>query len=311
MIRALQADLRQIAGVTLVQLPPAGGGGADVMVRFERALDDCDAAWPIAPETRGCLEQLSRQVLARVRVLLNSLPEAVRVAGSKWLTWKALTAADVASIPTFRHLAEVSARHSRVVAKPDDGAGCEETFLLRAGETPGRLPANPVFQPWVEGAARSFSMLCTDHGAELLCRNTQHIVVRDQMLHFDGVDIAIDDGDVCGGGRHHVIAALARRVHAALPGLRGFVGVDYIDSVEGPVVVEINPRLTSAYVGLSARLHRNLAGEVLQTLTGTSAGRSLTGTGSSGVLTGASSSGALTGTSAGEALSVTGAGGAT
>ena len=50
----------------------------------------------------------------------------------------------------------------------------------------------------------------------------------------------------------------------ALPGLRGFVGVDLVWHAErGPVAIEVNPRVTCAYVGLSDELDRNLAAEIL------------------------------------------------
>jgi predicted ATP-grasp superfamily ATP-dependent carboligase len=58
---------------------------------------------------------------------------------------------------------------------------------------------------------------------------------------------------------------LAQRVGAALPGLFGFVGIDVVwHPQRGPVVIEVNPRVTCAYVGLSAALGRNLAAELLQ-----------------------------------------------
>ena len=64
------------------------------------------------------------------------------------------------------------------------------------------------------------------------------------------------------------MAALARRIAAAIPGLRGFVGVDFVLGIDGrATVLEVNPRLTSAYVGLSARLGRNLAAEILADFT--------------------------------------------
>jgi predicted ATP-grasp superfamily ATP-dependent carboligase len=61
-----------------------------------------------------------------------------------------------------------------------------------------------------------------------------------------------------------VLRATAAQVARAIPGLRGYVGVDLVwHAVLGPVVIEVNPRLTSAYVGLSAALQRNLAAAVL------------------------------------------------
>jgi predicted ATP-grasp superfamily ATP-dependent carboligase len=49
-----------------------------------------------------------------------------------------------------------------------------------------------------------------------------------------------------------------------VPGLRGYVGIDLVwHPQRGPVLIEINPRVTMAYVGLSAALDRNLAAAVI------------------------------------------------
>ena len=45
----------------------------------------------------------------------------------------------------------------------------------------------------------------------------------------------------------------------ACPGLDGFIGIDVILTEEGPVVVEINPRVTTAYAGLRQALGLNPA----------------------------------------------------
>lgn len=255
MIRALLADLRALPGVDVV-VPPR----AEDLSAFEGALPDVDAVWPIAPETGGCLARLSRLTLAHGRLLLNSLPAAVRVAASKRATWQALRQAGVPAIPTCAHSEELAPEAAIVVAKPDDGAGCEHTFVLRRGQRWPVLPANTVFQPWVAGAARSFSMLCGAHSATLLAVNAQRIEQHGDRLRFAGVE------PLDGPGDRDALALLAARIHAALPGLSGFVGVDYLDTPAGAVVVEINPRLTTAYVGLSARLGCNVAGRVLATL---------------------------------------------
>jgi len=61
-----------------------------------------------------------------------------------------------------------------------------------------------------------------------------------------------------------VVHVIAPAVHRALPGLRGFVGIDVVwHARRGPVAIEVNPRVTSAYVGLSGTLRRNLAADVL------------------------------------------------
>jgi predicted ATP-grasp superfamily ATP-dependent carboligase len=44
------------------------------------------------------------------------------------------------------------------------------------------------------------------------------------------------------------------------------VGIDLVDTDEGPVVLEVNPRLTTSYVGLADTIGTNPAGLVLDLL---------------------------------------------
>jgi probable H4MPT-linked C1 transfer pathway protein len=121
----------------------------------------------------------------------------------------------------------------------------------------------------IDGVALSLSLLCTDGRAELLTINRQRVVAAPgELLAYHGVEVravALDSPD----GR--VLARLAQRIAQAVPGLAGYVGVDLVWRAAGgpaqpggPVVIEINPRLTCAYVGLSVALGRNLAGEILR-----------------------------------------------
>jgi len=56
---------------------------------------------------------------------------------------------------------------------------------------------------------------------------------------------------------------LARAIAGTMPGLAGYVGVDLIQTPLGPVIVEVDPRLTTAYVGLAEALDINVAAAVL------------------------------------------------
>jgi predicted ATP-grasp superfamily ATP-dependent carboligase len=92
--------------------------------------------------------------------------------------------------------------------------------------------------------------------------NRQHIEIgSDGSLRFAGVDVDVIGPD---DARRPALAALAGEVAHALPGLHGFVGIDLVwHTQRGPVLIEINPRVTSAYVGLSASLGRNVAAALL------------------------------------------------
>jgi predicted ATP-grasp superfamily ATP-dependent carboligase len=230
---------------------------------FDRLLARSDALWPVAPETGGTLERLSRAALAAGRVLLSSRPEAVRVAASKRRTAEALAAAGVEIIPTFRPSEPPPWAGGQWVAKPDDGCGCQDTRLFddfaSASDWVGAQadPGNYVVQPYVRGEAASLCVLARQGEACLLSVNRQRVVVRDGGFVFLG-SVVNDLADA--GGR---CARLAARVARALPGLWGYFGIDIILGERGPTVAEINPRLTTSYAGLAAALECNPAAWVL------------------------------------------------
>jgi predicted ATP-grasp superfamily ATP-dependent carboligase len=71
----------------------------------------------------------------------------------------------------------------------------------------------------------------------------------------------------------HPLAAAAgeaaARACASIPGLRGYVGVDLVLTNAGPVLIEVNPRLTTAYLGVRASINENVAALALAACDGT------------------------------------------
>lgn len=282
MARALLADLAGIPGVCVFtsrdpRLGPLELGSGmrvgSVMAEsgsFARCTMLADAVWPIAPETNGRLESLSRQVLDCGRILLGSSPEAVGVSASKYLTSHAVEKFGIAAAPAFRPNESGAAQQwpGSWVVKPDDGAGCQQTRLFPnwhaaaqwvaanpAAANPGRIEF--IMQPFVPGEPCSLSMLCRDGEAELLSRNRQRVEIRDSQFHFLGSVVnSLHDGQ-------NDLAGLANRIASAIPGLWGYVGVDFILSEGGAIVLDVNARLTTSYVGLSASLGCNPAALVL------------------------------------------------
>jgi predicted ATP-grasp superfamily ATP-dependent carboligase len=257
-----EAAALPVPGVQRVALP---AGASHAALLCKAALGGT-VVWAVAPETGGVLEALAQAVPPRQ--WLGCSADAIALAASKSATRKQLAAHGIA-VP------EAATRGPGAwVVKPDDGAGAAETrrhashaaAQADARQRAGRGAAC-VVEPWVEGEALSLSLCCQGGEARLLSINRQHVQVDEQgTVEFAGVEAAAVDP---AGERGAALAKLAAVVARALPGLRGYAGVDLVWSPgRGPVVIEVNPRLTTAYVGLSAKLGFNVAQHLLATLPG-------------------------------------------
>ena len=261
MLHALQADLAELPDVELITIDAPDQFGR----RFDACVQAADAVWPLAPEAGGLLEGLSRQVLGCQRILLGCAPPALRVAGSKLRTARTLASAGVAVAATYTAEQSLPPWSGAWVVKPDDGAGCLDTRIFPdAGAALAWIAASGapgyVLQPFMAGKLGSLSLLCCDGAAQLLACNEQRIAVRDNQFHFLGTTVnALRE-------RAGQLAPLAQAIAAAIPGLWGHVGVDFVVAEHGVVVLEVNPRITTSYAGLHASIGCNPAALALDLL---------------------------------------------
>jgi predicted ATP-grasp superfamily ATP-dependent carboligase len=217
----------------------------------------------VAPETGGELARLHAAVGADRWIGCDAA--SIRCAASKRATLAVLAAAGV---PT--PLDGAANHRGRWLVKPDDGAGCLSTRVhghhaaARSAIESHRGHADALaLEPFVEGEALSISMVVGADLATAVSFNRQHIEIdaagrlRDLGVQAAALDVAADP-------RIARLEAVAAATARALPGLGGFVGIDVVWNEErGAVVIEVNPRVTCAYVGLSGKLGRNLAADIL------------------------------------------------
>ena len=274
MLRALVDDLTAIPGVEVAALRDARlsadlpatlhrvDAASDFWVAFRGAVRAADAVWPIAPECDGTLLRITDEILACGRTLLGSHPDAVAIATSKRATAITLARAGILVAPVYSSERELPMAVHEIVVKPDDGAGCQDTLLfddrvkLREWLS-GPTGAKRILQPYIRGEARSLSLLCCEGRARLLACNRQKVTLENGAFRFEGVSVnAVADS----AGRY---AALAGDIARTLPGLWGYCGVDFIETGAGPIVLEVNPRLTTSYTGLHRATGLNPAQLVL------------------------------------------------
>ena len=265
MQQALVQDLSNLPEVALHvvhsgEAPPAA---ADWPSWLSARAAHVDRVWAVAPECDGLLLALHGAVGATRWVGCSA--GAIATASSKSATLAQLARHGVCTPLAFA----TQAVRGAWVVKPDDGAGAADVRVhthhadaLADHAARARLGQRSTLEPWVDGEALSLSLLCAPGQAELLSINRQQIErSADGTLTYRGVQtVALPLTHAWAGALRDCAAAVAR----ALPGLHGYVGVDVVwHAARGPVAIEVNPRLTCAYVGLSKRLGRCLGGEIL------------------------------------------------
>ncbi|WAC27239.1 ATP-grasp domain-containing protein [Ancylobacter sp. SL191] len=258
---ALIADLVDLPGVHVLTThdarlpaPPRGESRAisaqdDTRAIWSDLAARADCCWPIAPECEGILHTLVEQLEARNGRVIACDVETLQICSSKLRTATHLAAAGIAVVPSWSPSTVPPGLSGPLVIKPDDGAGAMDVHVFRR-LPPGPYPAGVVIQPFIVGAAASLTLLCQSGRTQVLTANRQHVVEFDGQLILKGLTVGafpVDDS----------LRALADAIGAALPGLHGMLGIDYIATQAGPVVLEINPRLTTSYVGLRRALGIN------------------------------------------------------
>jgi predicted ATP-grasp superfamily ATP-dependent carboligase len=274
MISALAADLSRIPDCRVialrdprnVQFALSSCEVVDVLSRFshdeelERQAARADATILIAPEFDGILWKAARRAIAAGGRLASPSAEFIRIAADKQRTCDVLMAAGV-PVPIGRVLDSDEPLPGDfpypAVVKPIDGAGSQDTYFVRAAhDAPPAYAWRRRLERFVPGLAVSAAFLCGP-ASRVALEPCKQRISEDGRLRYLGGELPLTSG-LADRAR-----ALADRALAAFPPAVGYIGVDLVlgrapDGSED-VVIEVNPRLTTSYVGIRAAVKGNLA----------------------------------------------------
>lgn len=280
MLRALSADFKaaghSVATVLDSRLAAFGAPlEADCVARvssdvesaaaFEVAIESTDAVFVIAPESGGVLESLV-QGIERVDVTsLNCRSEGIRIAANKPMVLEHVKRLGFSTPNSHvvcinnsidQIVRSVSAELSfPLVFKPVDGVSCSALTVVQDEKEVEAAIAKIrgvsasemcLAQEFVPGVAASVSVYSNGSEALPVSLNKQNVTMTSPASEssYDGGVVPFDSVV-----RQNAFTA-ARKIVESYRDLRGYVGVDIVLNGEEPVVFEVNPRLTTSYVGL-------------------------------------------------------------
>jgi predicted ATP-grasp superfamily ATP-dependent carboligase len=238
----------------------------DIWKVWEKQIKQADAAFLIAPETEGVLHYLTQLATRQGTLVLGCGLDSIKICSEKMASYLALHDAGIATIPTYT-FDNWPRSHWIWLAKPNDGAGsCDTKCFNNADDLEDWMVRNRkqdshVIQPYQPGDAASISCVVKQGKARILSCNSQLIDIVNHTLSYKG-------GAINGMCEHAAqFEFVANQIAEALPDLAGYVGIDVIVHGDEIFVVEINPRLTTSYVGLRESIGCNPAELIINTLT--------------------------------------------
>ncbi|MEZ6120729.1 MAG: ATP-grasp domain-containing protein [Pirellulaceae bacterium] len=224
---------------------------------LDRSLREADVVMVIAPELDRILESIVQRIPPN-KFALNPLGEFVRITADKWLSFQTFQQAGIPTPPTSlgnKIDLSVVCGFQTIVQKLRWGAGSQAMSVIPF-ETWTHQPSvgdNEIIQPWLPGRPASVSFLCGPNQRLALPAMWQSIDGK-SFEYLGGSKIEEDELT----DRAHRLASQALD---ALPPATGYVGVDLLlgATADDDYVVEVNPRLTTSYVGLRQLSTINLA----------------------------------------------------
>jgi predicted ATP-grasp superfamily ATP-dependent carboligase len=236
----------------------------------------------VAPETAQILQSLVELVEKTGKVSLNCESNAISKVANKNVLYQILEKNHLAipktlSLTVNDELAEVKRAIKNklsypVVFKPVDGVSCsglsivrEESQVEKAVEIIKAKSAeeNFVVQEFINGESASVSLLCAKGKSFAISLNQQTIRADapEEASCYEGGSVPFD----------HPLKqdafTIAEKVVGCFEGLRGYVGVDLVLAKDKVFVVDVNPRLTASYVGLSQVAKFNVAEAIVKVIT--------------------------------------------
>ena len=250
------------------------GSYDDVNTIINKLAEIVDAAFVIAPEHGHILQSIVERIEATNIFSLNCESRTIEQVSNKVDLLKRASKLGLESPKTLTFFfnesidkVKQSIKHNMsfpVVIKPMDGTSCSGLSIARnenqVAEAIGKAKSESfcssgIAQEYVQGVNASVSLICTGIDAFQMSLNLQELELLDPVT----------DSSYVGGQVpfEHPLKAeafnAAKRLLMSYEGLRGYVGVDFVLTENKAFVMEVNPRLTTSYIGLRRTINFNLA----------------------------------------------------
>lgn len=207
---------------------------------------DIDAAMAIGPDAE--LVGITERMREKGITVLGPDSRSIELASDKWKTHIAAEG----DIPQPKAWSNFNRSNRPNVEKPRFGVGSSGVSL--AFEKPENSPSERIYEEYIRGKHVSSCILSNEKSSSVLSINEQNITIEGGSFEYRGGRIPYE------GRKREKCAEIASEAVDIL-GISGVCGVDMVID-EGVYFIELNPRVTTSFVGLAPLLSDSL-GKIL------------------------------------------------
>ena len=255
----------------------------DYLKKYIDCVRDSNYCFVIAPEFSSILYNLTKIVKKNDKNLLSIDLNGVKLGASKLETYKFFLANKMNTPKSYRIpfkgcildldfiLHKFDQLNSSIVIKPDDGVGSELIFyfekkdeILHFFESSNKIfDTNRKFilQQYIEGDPMSVSIIndqplekTIENNPKILSINAQNLQITDNIKDFAylGGSTPVDQFKQLKTQIEDILKCVD------LSAFKGYFGIDFVKKADNSLsFIEINPRLTTSYVGIRNVLEFN------------------------------------------------------
>jgi len=215
-------------------------------------IKNADAVWIIAPESDGLLEGITARAEEMGKQIVGSSSHSIALCANKLVLYEKLKGA-IKMPETVLYNGETP--FAKAVIKPIDGVGSASVYLLNKGDVIP-LAKNRIATEFIEGETLSAGVISNGNEFELLGTCSQD-------MQLDGQRYFSKDVKLIEYKNTAKLTDMIMTIIKNIDGLRGYWGIDFIESDGEIYLIEINPRLTTSYPLYSKALSGSLARKIL------------------------------------------------
>ncbi|MEM2739503.1 MAG: ATP-grasp domain-containing protein [Candidatus Bathyarchaeia archaeon] len=228
---------------------------------------DFDKVYMIAPETNGFLPAILRRIVDEYgsSIIVNGSIDRLNDIIDKLNLYHRLSEIDVKTPRSIdigeATLEDLDRLGYPLIVKPRLEAGCSGLRMVGDRREAEELLRDHdgcwIFQEYVKGLASSFSLVSDGCSLKLLSVNRQFVTLSHTGSSYLGGYVPLISPRIR-------VDELIDKLEALLYGLKGYIGIDTVISGDEVYVIEVNPRLTVSYIGLSRSYKGNPAEAILE-----------------------------------------------